>query len=64
MYVPRLLSLGEKQKEKEKERRQCKHYRHGIGKDAVFCSAPSNGYRDTQHPTWRIKNRSIPVGIR
>ena len=37
---------------KEKERRQCKHYRHGLGKDVVLCSAPPNGRRDTQNPTF------------
>jgi len=28
------------EKEKEKERRWCKHYRHGLGKEFVLCSAP------------------------
>ena len=40
---------------KEKERRLCKRYRYGLGKD-VLCSALFNGgCRDTQHPTWRPK---------
>jgi hypothetical protein len=49
---------------KEKERRQCKHYRHGLGKDVVLCSAPPNGRRDTQNPTWTIEIREVFMGIR
>ena len=31
---------------KEKERRQCKHHRHGLGKDVVLCSAPGKGNKE------------------
>jgi len=44
-----ILPLPDRKKEK------CKHYRHGLGSDVVLCSAPPNGCRNTQHPTWRIK---------
>jgi len=48
----------------QEKRRSCKHYRHGLGKDVVLCSAPPNGCKDTQHPNWRTKIRSFSVGIR
>jgi hypothetical protein len=43
----------------EKECRLGKYYRHGLGKDVVYNSAPPNGSRDTQHPTWRKKRARI-----
>jgi len=42
-----------------KRKRSCKHYRHGLGKDVVLCSAPPNGCRDNQHPTWRTNIRGV-----
>jgi len=42
----------------------CKHYRHGLEKDAVLCSAPPNKCKDTQHPTWRKYKTSFLVGVR
>jgi hypothetical protein len=49
----------------EKQCTYCKHCRHRLEKDVVLWSAPPNGCRDTQHATWRIKNkRSFSVGIR
>ena len=38
------------------------HYRHGLGKDVVLCSAPINGCRDTQHRTWKTKLRVVFSG--
>ena len=36
-----------------------KHYQHGLGKDVVLSSAPPNGCRDAEHPTWRIGIREV-----
>ena len=52
-------------KEKEKERRQCKHHQHGLGKDVRFVSYTTQWMQ--RHTTSHLENknkRSLSVGSR
>jgi hypothetical protein len=35
------------------------HNWRGLGKNVVMCSAPPNGCRDIQHPTWRRNEKFL-----